>query len=68
MLARRLTTILPAMTLTEALDTTRSHRVAGLTGDCLPPADRAGVASIHAAHVDRQRATTPPGEICPLPL
>jgi hypothetical protein len=33
MLARRLTTILPAMTLTEALDTTRTHRVAGLTGD-----------------------------------
>jgi magnesium chelatase family protein len=34
MLARRLTTILPAMTLTEALETTRIHRVAGLTGDC----------------------------------
>ena len=33
MLARRLTTILPAMTLTEAIDTTRIHRVAGLTGD-----------------------------------
>jgi magnesium chelatase family protein len=33
MLARRLTTILPAMTLAEALDTTRIHRVAGLTGD-----------------------------------
>jgi magnesium chelatase family protein len=32
MLARRLTTILPAMTLAEALDTTRIHRVAGLTG------------------------------------
>jgi magnesium chelatase family protein len=32
-LARRLTTILPAMTLPEALDTTRIHRVAGLTGD-----------------------------------
>jgi magnesium chelatase family protein len=35
MLARRLTTILPAMTLPEALDTTRIHRVAGLTGDRL---------------------------------
>ena len=34
MLARRLTTILPAMTLAEAIETTRIHRVAGLTGDC----------------------------------
>ena len=33
MLARRLTTILPAMTLAEALKTTRIHRVAGLTGE-----------------------------------
>jgi magnesium chelatase family protein len=33
MLARPLTTILPAMTLTEAIETTRIHRVAGLTGD-----------------------------------
>jgi magnesium chelatase family protein len=33
MLARRLTTILPAMTLPEAIETTRTHRVAGLTGD-----------------------------------
>jgi magnesium chelatase family protein len=33
MLARRLTTILPAMTLAEALETTRLHSVAGLTGD-----------------------------------
>ena len=33
MLARRLTTILPAMTLAEALETTRIHRVAGLTCD-----------------------------------
>jgi magnesium chelatase family protein len=32
-LARRLTTILPAMTLTEAVETTRIHRVAGVTGD-----------------------------------
>jgi predicted ATPase with chaperone activity len=28
-----LTTILPAMTLPEAIETTRLHRVAGLTGD-----------------------------------
>ena len=32
MLAHRLTTILPAMTLPEALETTRIHSVAGLTG------------------------------------
>jgi Magnesium chelatase, subunit ChlI len=32
MLARRLTTILPDMTLAEAIETTRIHRVAGLTG------------------------------------
>jgi magnesium chelatase family protein len=31
--ARRLTAILPAMTLAEALESTRIHRVAGLTGD-----------------------------------
>jgi magnesium chelatase family protein len=31
MLARRLTTILPVMRLAAALETTRSHRVAGLT-------------------------------------
>jgi magnesium chelatase family protein len=33
MLARRFTTILPAMTLAEAIGTTRIHSVAGLTGD-----------------------------------
>jgi magnesium chelatase family protein len=33
LLARRLTSILPAMTLAEAIETTRIHRVAGLTGD-----------------------------------
>ena len=32
MLARRLTTILPAMTLAEALETTRIHSAAGFTG------------------------------------
>ena len=32
MLARRLTTVLPAMSLAEAIATTRLHRVAGLTG------------------------------------
>ena len=32
-LARRLTTLLPAMTLAEALETTRIHSVTGLTGD-----------------------------------
>jgi magnesium chelatase family protein len=34
MLARRLTTILPAMTLAETIETTRIHRVSGLTGAC----------------------------------
>jgi magnesium chelatase family protein len=33
MLARRLTTILPAMTLAEAIETTRIHSAAGFTGD-----------------------------------
>jgi magnesium chelatase family protein len=33
MLARCLTTILPDMTLAKAIETTRIHRVAGLTGD-----------------------------------
>jgi magnesium chelatase family protein len=33
MLARRLTTILPVMTLADAIETTRIHRVAGLTGE-----------------------------------
>jgi magnesium chelatase family protein len=33
MLARRLTTLLPEMTLPEAIETTRIHSVAGLTGD-----------------------------------
>jgi Magnesium chelatase, subunit ChlI len=33
MLAGRLTPILPAMTVAEAIETTRIHRVAGLTGD-----------------------------------
>jgi magnesium chelatase family protein len=32
MLARRLATMLPDMTLAEALETTRIHRVAGSTG------------------------------------
>jgi predicted ATPase with chaperone activity len=31
MLARRLSTILPAMTLAEAIETTWVHRMAGLT-------------------------------------
>jgi magnesium chelatase family protein len=33
MLVRRLITILPPMTLAEAIETTRIHSVAGLTGD-----------------------------------
>lgn len=31
--ARRLTPLLPAMTLAEVIETTRIHSVAGLTGD-----------------------------------
>jgi magnesium chelatase family protein len=41
MLAHRLTTILPAMTLPEALETTRLHRVAGRTGGAAPWPSRA---------------------------
>jgi predicted ATPase with chaperone activity len=33
MMARRLTTFLPAMTLAEAIETTRIHSVVGRTGD-----------------------------------
>jgi len=32
MLAHRLATILPAMSLAEAIETTRIHRVSGVTG------------------------------------
>jgi Magnesium chelatase, subunit ChlI len=67
MLARRLTTILPAMTLAEALATTRIHSVAGFTGAHRLPADRAGVDSTPAAPVDRQRAPTPAGETARCP-
>jgi predicted ATPase with chaperone activity len=49
-LARRLTTLLPAMTLAEAIETTRIHRVAGLTGDRTATVDLTGVESIRAAH------------------
>jgi predicted ATPase with chaperone activity len=51
MLARRLTTILPAMTLAGALETTRIHRVAGLIRARTAFADLAGVESIGADHV-----------------
>jgi magnesium chelatase family protein len=44
MLARRLTTILPMMTVAEAIKTTRIHRVAGLTSDC---------AALTVAHLGR---------------
>jgi magnesium chelatase family protein len=37
MLGPHLTTILPDMTLPEAIDTTCIHRVAGLTGDRTAP-------------------------------
>jgi Magnesium chelatase, subunit ChlI len=46
MLAPRLTTILPAMSLAEALETTRIHRVAGRTGG------RTAVATTRPFHGD----------------
>jgi magnesium chelatase family protein len=48
MLARRLTTILPAMTLAEAIETTRIHRVAGLTGN------RTALITTHPCHSSHQ--------------
>jgi hypothetical protein len=68
MLARRLTTNLPAMTLAKAIETTRIHRVAGRTGEHRISAALAGVDSTYAAQVDRERAPMPPGETCPLPF
>ena len=41
-LARRLTTILPAMSLTAARETTRLHRVALYRGECQPTLMSAG--------------------------
>jgi predicted ATPase with chaperone activity len=43
LLARRLTTVLPELTLAEAIDTTRMHRVAGLKAS--PPIGRAPAGS-----------------------
>jgi predicted ATPase with chaperone activity len=68
MLARHLITILPAMTLTDAIETTPIHRVAGRTGEHRISADLVGVESTHTAQVDRERAPMPPGETCPLPF
>src|SRR5262245_40333748 len=48
MLARWLTTILPAMTLAEAMATTRIHRVAGLTGGRATLVTRRTVRTPHA--------------------
>jgi magnesium chelatase family protein len=47
MLARRLTTILPAMTLAEAIQTTRLHSGAGLTSD------RAAMGTTRPYHTSR---------------
>jgi hypothetical protein len=68
-LARRLTTILPGMLLAEAIETTRIHRVAGLTGD------RTAVITTHPCHSFHQtisdvgligRGHVPmPGEVSP---
>ena len=51
MRARRLTTILPAMTLVEAIEPRRIHRVAGRTGDRTAFADPVGVSWNGADHV-----------------
>ena len=66
-LARRLTTILPAMTPAEAIETTRIHSVAGLTGartalvttrPCrAPPQTISDVGLIGGGHLPR------PGEV-----
>jgi magnesium chelatase family protein len=47
MLARRRTTILPAMRLAEALETTHLHSMAGLTGARTPSSPRVRVAPPH---------------------
>jgi predicted ATPase with chaperone activity len=50
MLARRLTPIVPAMSLAEAIETTRIHRVAGRTGDRMATANCGYGEAIHAPH------------------
>ena len=58
----------PAMTLAEALESTRLSRVAGRTGDhCIPAVLGADVQSTCMAPVDRQCATKLPGERCRVP-
>jgi predicted ATPase with chaperone activity len=52
-MARRLTTIRPAMTLAKAIETTRIHRVAGLTSDltaqiAIRPCNRLTISPGHA--------------------
>jgi Magnesium chelatase, subunit ChlI len=64
MLARRLTTILPALTLAEAIETTCIHSVAGLTGERtadwdFPPTRRragdTGLCRFHVAEAEIKR-------------
>jgi magnesium chelatase family protein len=52
MLARRLTTILPEMTLSESLDTTRIHRTAGRTGGHIALMTRAPLPRRPPSHRD----------------
>jgi len=47
MRARRLTTLLPAMSLAEALETTWIHRLAGRTGDCTALATTQPFCALH---------------------
>jgi predicted ATPase with chaperone activity len=62
MLARRLTPMLPAMPLAEALETTRIHRMAGLTGGrrtfvttrpCRPLPQMQPSCAVHWTNLDR---------------
>src|SRR5215211_6454207 len=69
MLARRLTTILPPMTLAEAIETTRIDRVAGLTGDrtalvttrpCRAPPHHLGCGAERTPRLGSTPGSTPP--------
>jgi Magnesium chelatase, subunit ChlI len=67
MLTRRLTAILPAVPLAEALEATPLCRVLGSTGAHGMPSDLAGVELTHAAQVDRKPTPTPPSETARCP-
>src|SRR5262245_65397968 len=66
--ARRLTTILSAMPLAEAIETTRIHRVAGLTGDRTAPVPLQSLQSCRGFRLTRGCVwnTDTPSETCRL--